>query len=98
MDKAKELLTKTDGKNEGVYFLVPSLLLMYLQLSPLQDNQKTSERYTVNLPFKCMILLRTDRDNAHPHAHWVVVLKKYRLHHAYHLCRLIKDDLQMAEK
>ena len=57
-----------------------------------------SERYTVKFPFKRMIFLRTDRDNAHPRAHWVTILKKYRLHHASHLCQLIEDDLEMAEK
>ena len=32
MDKEKELLTKTDGKKEGVDFLVSSLSWIYLQL------------------------------------------------------------------
>ena len=34
VEKANELLTKTDGKKEGVGFLVPSISWVYLQLSP----------------------------------------------------------------
>ena len=45
-----------------------------------------------------MLLLLTDRYNAHPHAHWVSGLKKYLQHHASHLCRLIEDYLEMNEK
>ena len=52
----------------------------------------------VKLPFKRMIFSRTDINNARPHANWVTGLNKYRLHHAYHLFRLIEDDLEMAEK
>ena len=37
MDKEKELLTKTDGKKEGVDFLVPYLSWVYLQLFPSHD-------------------------------------------------------------
>ena len=66
IDKAKEILTKIDGKKEGVDFLVPYILLVYLQQSPLHEDQKTQERYTVNLTFKRKLLLCTDRDNAHP--------------------------------
>ena len=54
MDKAKDLLTKTDGKKEGVDFLVPYLLWVYLQLSPLHDNQNNIERFMVNLSFNSM--------------------------------------------
>ena len=45
-----------------------------------------------------MLFLRTDRDSAHPHAHWVAVLKKYWRHHVSHLFQIIEDDLKMAEK
>ena len=38
MDTAKEPLTKTDEKKEGVGFLVPSLLWLYLQLYPSYEN------------------------------------------------------------
>ena len=44
MDNVKDILTKTDGKKEVVDFLVPYILLVYLQLSPLHENQKTEER------------------------------------------------------
>ena len=69
MDKAKELLTETGGKKEGVGFLVSSLLWVYLQLSSSHENRKTMEVYTGELPFKHMLLSRTDRDSAHLHAH-----------------------------
>ena len=85
VEKAKELLTETDGKKEGVDFLVPSLSHLYLQLSPLHENRETVKRYTGKLPFSRMILLRTDRDSSHPHLHWVVGLKKYWLHYESHL-------------
>ena len=52
----------------------------------------------MKLPFKSMILLRTDIYNAHPHAHWVAVLKKYLQHHVSHLCPLIEDDLEKDDK
>ena len=98
MDKSKELLTKIDGKKEGVVFLVPSLLWVYLQLSPSHENRKTVERYTGKLPFKRMRFSCTDIDSAHPHAHWVEVLNEYWRHHAYHLCRLVLNALEMAEE
>ena len=98
MDKAKELPTKTDGKKEGVDFLVPYLSCVYLQLSPSYENRKNAERYTGKLPFKRMLLLRIVRDSYHPHAHWLAVLNKYWRHHASHLCQLIVNDLEMAEE
>ena len=55
VDKSKELLTKIDGKKEGVDFLVPSLLWVYLQLSPSHENRKTVERYIGKLSFKRML-------------------------------------------
>ena len=45
-----------------------------------------------------MFLFCSYRFNAHIHAHWVEGLNKYWQHHASHLCRLIEDDLEMAEK
>ena len=39
MDMAKEPLTNTDGKKEGVGFLVPSLLWLYVQLYPSYENR-----------------------------------------------------------
>ena len=45
-----------------------------------------------------MLLSHTDRDNNHPHSHWVTGLKKYWRHHASHLCQFIYDDLEMADK
>ena len=77
MYKAKEILTETDGKKEGVDFFVPYLLWVYLQVSPSRENQKTAERYTGKLPFKRIIFSCTYRDSACPHAHWVAGLKKY---------------------
>ena len=38
VDKAKELITETDGKKEGVDFIVPSLSWVYLKLSPSHEN------------------------------------------------------------
>ena len=96
VDKAKELLTETDGRKEGVYFLVPSLSWVYLQLSTSHEKRKTVERYTGKLPFERMILLRKDRDSANPHAQWVEGLNKYWRHHISHLCRLIVNALKMA--
>ena len=98
VDKAKELLTETDAKKEGVDFLLPSLSWVYLQLSPSHENRKTAERYAGKLPFKRMILSRTDRDSAHLNAHWVAGLKKYWRHHTSNLCRLIVDAPEMAEE
>ena len=98
VDKEKELLPKTDGKKQGVDFLVPYLLWVYLQLPLSHENRKTAERYTGEIPFKHMILSRTNIYSAHLHAHWVVVLKKYFRHHASHLCRLIVNALEMAEE
>ena len=45
-----------------------------------------------------MFLFRSYISNAHPRAQWVAGLNKYWQHHASHLCRLIEDDLEMAEK
>ena len=56
------------------------------------------EIYTGKLPFKRMILLRTDKDSAHPHAHWAEGLNKYWWQHASHLCRLIVNALEMAKE
>ena len=52
----------------------------------------------VKLLFKSMLLLRADRYNSRPNAHWVAVLKKYWRHHASHLCQIIDDAMEMAEK
>ena len=98
MYKSKENPTKTYGKKEGVDFIVPYILWVYLQLTSSHKERKTAERYTENLPFNRMILSRTDRDNDHPNAHWVEVLKKYWQQYESYLCRLIFDALKMAEK
>ena len=82
MDNAKDLLTETDGKKEGVNFLISSLSWVYLQLLLLHEKQKAAERYTGKPTFKRIILSRTDRDSAHPHVHCVAVFKKYWRHHA----------------
>ena len=69
-----------------------------MELSPSLENRKTAKRYTGNLPFKRMLWSRTDRDSAHPHLHWVEGLKKYWLHHASHLFRIIVNALEMAKE
>ena len=98
MENSKEILTKTYGKKEGANFIVCYLSWVHLQLLTLHKNRKNAEMYIGKLPFEFMMLLRTERDNYHPHAHWVAVLKKYWRHHASHLFQLIEDDLKMAEK
>ena len=97
-DKAKQFPTKTYGKKEGVDFLVPSLSWVYLQPMPSYENSQTAEIQTGNIPFKRIILLRTDIDNYHHHAHWVVGLNRYWKHHTSHLCRIITNSMEMAEK
>ena len=93
MDKVKELLTQKYGKSEGDGFIVPSIFWVYLNLSTLHENQKTAEIYTVNPPFKRMLLLRTEIDNAYPHSHWVAGLDKYCKYHTSCLFRIIASDL-----
>ena len=66
---------------------------MCLQLSPLQKNRNTVDRYTGVLTFKSMILLRIEGYNSYPYEHWVLVLKKYEKSHASHLCELINNSL-----
>ena len=98
MENSKEILTKTYGKKEGANFIVCYLSWVHLQLLTLHKNRKTAEIYMWKLPFKRMILSRTDRDNYHPHAQWVAALKKYWQHHASHLCQIISNSMEMVKK
>ena len=75
VDNAKDPLTETDWKKEGVNFLISSLSWVYLQILLLHENQKTAERYTGKPTFKRILLSRIDRDSAHPHVHCVAVFR-----------------------
>ena len=75
IENTNMLLVDTVKKKKGVDFCVSCLSWVYLKLSPLYENIKTSERYIGALILKCMLHYRAIQNSFHTHKHWTSIVK-----------------------
>ena len=78
------------GKIEGQDFTIPVAIFVNPQLSPMNENRKTTEHFTSSLKVKRQLQAKNAR-NHHQHGHYVAQQKKNWRYHGCNLQKLIES-------